>query len=54
MVHDWILALVVLLLVCIDLLILTLFMVIEGIRGNLNSIEVQDRESPMSTVGVSN
>ena len=52
-IHDWILALVVLLLVGIDVIILTIFVVIEGVRGRLGAREVPDREVPESITGVS-
>ena len=54
--HDWMLALIVLLLVGIDVLILTIFMMVEGLKGRLqdSAVTVLDRENPMSTEGVSN
>ena len=52
-IHDWILALLVLLLVGIDVIILTIFVVIEGVRGRLGAREVPDREVPESIIGVS-
>lgn len=48
------LAVVVLLLVGIDILILAIFMIVEGVRDGLGAIIVQNREKPMSTEGVSN
>ena len=46
-------ALFVLLLVGIDVLILTIFLMVEGVRNRLNDVKVvQDRENPMSTEGV--
>ena len=51
--HDWMLALIVLLLVGIDVLILAIFMVTEGVNGRLGAVTVQDRENPGSTEGVS-
>ena len=47
------LALIVLLLVGIDVLILAIFMMTEGLMGRLGTVTVQDRENPMSTEGVS-
>ena len=43
-IHDWMLALIVLSLVGIDVLILGIFMVIEGAKGRLGAVTVQDRE----------
>ena len=51
--HDWMLALIVLLLVGIDILILAIFMATEGVNGRLGAVTVQDRENPGSTEGVS-
>ena len=51
--HDWMLALIVLLLVGIDVLILAIFMATEGVNGRLGAVTVQDRENPVSTEGVS-
>ena len=51
--HDWMLALIVLLLVRIDVLILAIFMATEGVNGRLGAVTVQDRENPVSTEGVS-
>ena len=51
--HDWMLALIVLLLVGIDVLILAIFMVTEGVNGRLGAVTVQDRENPVSIEGVS-
>ena len=46
-------SLFVLLLVGIDVLILTIFLVVEGVRDRLNDIkEEKDRENPMSTEGI--
>ena len=46
-------SLFVLLLVGIDILILTIFLVVEGVSNRLDDIKVvQDRENPMSTEGV--
>ena len=52
-IHDWMLALIVLSLVGIDILILGIFMAIEGAKGRLGAVTVQDRENPMSIEGVS-
>ncbi len=51
-IHDWHLALVVLVLVLIDLVILTIYMMVEGLRGNLEAERIPDRENPMEEVGV--
>ena len=51
--HDWMLALIVLLLVGIDVLILAIFLVTEGLKDRLGTVTVGDRENPMSTEGVS-
>ena len=50
--RDWMLALIVLLMVGIDVLILTVFMATEGVKGGLGAVTVQDRENPRSTEGV--
>lgn len=52
-IHDWMLALVVLLLVGIDVFILTIYMAIEGVRDKLNPIKLPDREVPEMIEGVS-
>ena len=52
-IHDWMLALIVLSLVGIDVLIFGIFMAIEGAKGRLGAVTVQDRENPMNTEGVS-
>ena len=51
--YDWMLALIVLLLVGIDVLILAIFMVTEGVNGRLGAVTMQDRENPVSIEGVS-
>ena len=51
--HDWKLALIVLLLVGIDVLILGIFLVVEGVKdGGLDAVKVPDRENPMHIEGV--
>ena len=51
--HDWKLALIVLLLVGIDVLILGTFLVVEGVKdGGLDAVKVPDRENPMHIEGV--
>ena len=47
------LALIVLVLVGIDIIILTTFMVVEGVKDGLAPVTLQDRENPMSIDGVS-
>ena len=53
-IHDWILALIVLLLVGIDIFILTIYTAVEGARGRLSPTRVQDRETFEIIEGVSN
>ena len=50
-VHDWILALIVLILVGIVIIILTVFMIVD--RDNLVAIHVPDLENNQEVVGVS-
>ena len=49
---DWKLALVVAVFVLIDVIILLVYTIIEGLRGNLNAMLVQNEETPSSEVGV--
>ena len=49
---DWHLALGVLASVLIDVLILLIYTIVEGARGNLNAILVANREQPRDIVGV--
>ena len=49
---DWKLALVVAVFVLIDIIILLVYTIIEGLRGNLNAMLVQNEETPPSEVGV--
>lgn len=52
-IHDWILALIVLLLVGIDVFILTIYTAVEGARGRLSPSRVPDRETFEIIEGVS-
>ena len=49
---DWQLALGVLTLVLIDLTILLVYTIMEGVQGNLTAIRVPNRENPRVVVGV--
>ena len=49
---DWQLALGVLTLVLIDLTILLVYTIMEGVHGNLTAIRVPNRENPRVVVGV--
>lgn len=51
--QDWMLALGVAVLVIIDIVILTSYNVVEGIRGNLVATRVANRENPQDLLGVS-
>ena len=53
-IHDWMLVLIVFLLVGIDVIILTVFMAVEGARGRLGAVTVPDREIPQRISGVKN
>ncbi len=53
MLQDWHLVLVVLALVVVDLVILVLYTVVEGARGNLGAKKIVSVENPMDTKGVS-
>ena len=50
---DLKLALGVAVLVLIDILILVVYTIVEGPRGNLNATLVQSEENPLSEIGVS-
>ena len=50
---DLKLALAVAVLVLIDVLILMVYTVVEGLRGNLNAMFVQNEENPSAEIGVS-
>ena len=52
-IKDWMLALAVGVLVLIDITILLVYTVIEGYRGNLIAIRVQNRENMKDVDGVS-
>ena len=41
------------LLVLIDLLILLIYTIVEGLRGRLNAVLVQNEENPLTEIGVS-
>ncbi len=43
----------VLALVLIDLVILTIYTMVDGLRGNLQAKRIPDRENPIEEVGVS-
>ena len=43
----------ILLLVVVDLVILVVYTMVEGIRGNLGAERIENRENPMDTKGVS-
>ena len=43
----------VLVLVVVDLVILVVYTMVEGIRGNLGAEKIKNRENPMDTKGVS-
>ena len=49
---DWHLALGVLTMVLIDLTILLVYTIVEGIQGNLTAIRVPNRENPRVVQGV--
>ena len=49
---DWHLALGVLKLVLIDLIILLVYTIVEGVKGNLIATQVSNREHVMDIVGV--
>ena len=51
-IHDWMLVLVVFMLVGIDVIILTVFMAVEGARRRLDAVTVPDRETPQRIIGV--
>ncbi len=50
---DWKLALVVLVLVMVDLVILVVYTVVEGARGNLEAERIKNRENSQDVEGVS-
>ncbi len=52
-IHDWHLAVMVLALVVVDLVILSAYTTVEGVRGNLETIKISNRENPTDTQGVS-
>ena len=51
--YDWHLALAVLCLVVIDISILGLYMLVEGVRGQLEATRVKNMENPEDITGVS-
>ena len=51
--YDWHLALAVLSLVVIDICILGLYMLVDGVRGQLKANRIENRENPEDTIGVS-
>ena len=51
--HDWHLALAVLLLAVIDVSILGLYMLVDGVRGQLGATRIVNRENPEDMIGVS-
>ena len=50
---DWHLALAVLTLVLVDLTILLVYTIVEGVRGNLTTTRIFNRENPSDVEGVS-
>ena len=52
-IHDWHLAVAVLCLVTIDVLILGVFLLVEGVRGRLTTRLIPNRERPREIIGVS-
>lgn len=52
-IKDRYLVLGVALLVCVDLIILVTYFVVEGVRGNLGAQQVSYRERPRKVEGVS-
>ena len=51
-IKDWQLALGVLTLVLVDLTILLVYTVVEGVQGNLTVDRIPNKEKPMSVDGV--
>ena len=49
---DWVLALTVTILVLIDIIILFIYTVVEGVRGNLNATLVPNEENFRTEIGV--
>ena len=52
--QDWMLALGVVVLVAVDVIILAVYNVVEGVRGNLSATRVFNRENPEDKTGVCN
>ncbi len=52
-VPDWKLALVILLLVVVDVVILTMYVVVEGARGRLEATRTRNKENEEDVEGVS-
>lgn len=52
-IQDWMLALGVGFLVLIDLIILVIYTLVEGLRGNLGATRIANEENPEETSGVS-
>ena len=50
---DLKLALGVALLVLVDILILLVYVIVEGLRGSLNAMLMENREDPSAEIGVS-
>ena len=49
---DWKLALAVVVFVLIDVITLLAYTIVEGLRGNLNAILIQNAENPSAEIGV--
>ena len=49
---DWKLALVVAVFVLIDIITLVVYTIVEGLRGNLNAVLVQNEENPSTELGI--
>ncbi len=50
---DWKLALVILLMVVVDLVILGVYTLVEGVKGNLKAERIKNEEDPEDVIGVS-
>ena len=52
MLRDWKLALAVAMFVLIDVITFLVYTIVEGLRGNLKAILVQNEENPSAEIGV--
>ena len=52
-IQDWMLFLIVLLFVTIDVIILVVYLIYNGVRGTLSASQLRNAENPQAELGVS-